>query len=115
MQLLSPQPIRIYGRRVGSFSIRLNATVTDQFGSTVKTNSSLLNISLISSINGTISVKISSYNVESGQLVLYVPSVFYDSYVNATFNTSYFEITLRSPISSLTTSITFAPEYLGII
>ena len=114
MELLSPQPVRIYGRRLGTFSIQINATVTNQFGLSVQANSSLLNASLISSTNGTINVKISSYDTDSGQLVLIAPSEFYDTYVNATFNTSYFEVTLASLTSSLTASITFSPEYLGI-
>lgn len=112
LELLSPQPIRIYGRR-RTFSIQINATVTDQLGSSVKANSSLLSVSLVSSTNGVINVQISSYDTESGQLVLIAPSEFYNSYVNATFNTSYFEVTLASPVSSLMTSITFSPEYLG--
>lgn len=113
LELLSPQPIRIYGRGLGTFSIQINATVTNQLGLSVQANSSLLNASLIST-NGTINVKISSYDTDSGQLVLIPPLEFYDTYVNATFNTSYFEVTLASPTSSLTASITFSPEYLGI-
>ena len=114
MELLSPQPIRIYGRRSGILTILINATVTDATGSTVRANSSLLNVSLITS-DGTTGVMISSYDSETGRLVLSVPAEFYNSYVNATFNTSYFEITLRSPTSSLVSSISFAAEYLGKI
>jgi len=112
LELLSPQPIRIYGRISGTLTIQINATVTDESGSTVRANLSMLNISLITS-DGATNIVISSYDSETGQLVLSVPAVFYNSYVNATFNTSYFEITLRSPTSSLISSISFAAEYLG--
>ena len=96
------------------FSIQLNATLTNQFGSSVKANSSLLSVSLILPTNGTIRVNIASYNSDTDQLVLAVPSEFYDTYVNASFNVSYFEVTLISPISSLTASINFSSEYLGM-
>ena len=111
MELLSQQPIRIYGRRSGILTIQINATVTDATDSTVGANSSLLSASLITSDDAT-DVMI-SYDSDTGQLVLSIPTVFYNSYVNTTFNTSYFEITLRSPISSLVSSISFAAEYLG--
>ena len=112
LELLSPQPIRIYDRRSGILAVQINATVTDVTGLMIRTNSSLFNISLITS-DGTTDVMISSYDSETGQLVLSVPAEFYNSYVNATFNASYFEVTLKSPISSLVSSISFAAEYLG--
>lgn len=111
LELLSPQPIRIYDRRSGILTIQINATVTDATDSIVAANSSLLSASLIASDDAT-DVML-SYDSDTGQLVLSIPAVFYNSYVNATFNTSYFKIVLRSPISSLVSSISFAAEYLG--
>ena len=79
-------------------------------------NISLFTVYLKLSSGQTYRVDITLYNnINFGQLQLglTVPPAFYDTYINATYNTSYFEIILKSHISLMTTSIGFAPEYLG--
>ena len=111
LELLSPQPVKIYGIQ-RTLNIQIIATFTIENGSIVIADSSLLAASLISSAANVV-INILSYDAATGQLVLPVPSEFFDYYVNAAINSTYFNITLTSPVSSLVSSIAFAAEYLG--
>ena len=111
LELLSPQPVKIYGIQ-RTLNIQIIATFAIENGSIVIADSSLLAASLISSAAAVV-VNILSYDAATGQLALLVPSEFFDYYVNAAINSTYFNITLTSPVSSQVSSIAFAAEYLG--